>query len=114
LFAARTSEASLGARAARAEEDSLALEVKAQAVGAWESYRGVLAREQSLNDQVAAAEVAVVGARQEAKAGTRTLLDVLNAEQELLDARVAKMGAEYDKAATVLRLKALAGELRAD
>jgi outer membrane protein len=112
LIASRTSEASLNAKAAQLELDDIAVELRAQAVGAWESYQGAQARDASLKDQVAAASIAVEGARQEAKVGTRTLLDVLNAEQELLDARVAKMGAEYEMAATTLRLRALAGELQ--
>ena len=39
--------------------------------------------------QVNAAEVALNGVREEARVGQRTTLDVLNAQQDLVNARVA-------------------------
>ena len=43
-----------------------------------------------------AAEVALAGVREEAKVGQRTTLDVLNAQQTLLNARVQLVTAEHD------------------
>lgn len=43
--------------------------------------------------QIQAAQVAFDGVQEEAKLGARTTLDVLNAEQELLDARTARVNA---------------------
>ena len=44
-----------------------------------------------------AAEVALNGVREEARLGQRTTLDVLNAQQELVNARVAMVAAERDR-----------------
>jgi len=46
---------------------------------------------------VAANQLALEGVRAENSAGTRTVLDVLNAEQELLNAQVALVSAERDQ-----------------
>jgi len=47
--------------------------------------------------QVQAAEVALAGVREEAKVGQRTTLDVLNAQQTLLQARLALVTAQHDQ-----------------
>ncbi len=47
--------------------------------------------------QIRAARVAFRGATQEAELGSRTTLDVLNAEQELLDARSSEISARTDR-----------------
>ena len=44
-----------------------------------------------------AAEVALAGVREEAKVGQRTTLDVLNAQQTLLNARVNLISAQRDR-----------------
>ena len=43
--------------------------------------------------QIDAAERALYGVREEAKAGQRTTLDILNAQQELLGARIGRLRA---------------------
>lgn len=55
---------------------------------AWEQLRTSRARIESDNASVRANEIALDGVRQEAAVGSRTTLDVLDAEQELLDSRV--------------------------
>ena len=47
--------------------------------------------------QISASEVALNGVREEAKVGQRTTLDVLNAQQDLLNARVALVSAQHDR-----------------
>jgi outer membrane protein len=47
--------------------------------------------------QVNAAEIALNGVREEARVGQRTTLDVLNAQQELVNARVALVTAQHDR-----------------
>lgn len=61
---------------------------------AWENYQSTLASLASLEEQVKASALALEGVRYEEQAGTRTILDVLNAEQELLDARVSVVTAK--------------------
>ena len=47
--------------------------------------------------QVEAGEIALSGVREEARVGQRTTLDVLNAQQELLTARVNLITAQRDR-----------------
>lgn len=54
-------------------------------------------RLQASERQIRAARVAFRGVREEATLGARTTLDVLNAEQELLDAEAANISAEVDQ-----------------
>jgi outer membrane protein len=61
--------------------------------------------------QVTAAQTAFDGVREEAKLGARTTLDVLNAEQELLDARATKLVAEAQRYVGVYQLLATMGLL---
>lgn len=60
----------------------------------WENYQSILASLTSLEEQVRASALALEGVRYEEQAGERTILDVLNAEQELLDARVSAVTAK--------------------
>ncbi|HRK19976.1 MAG TPA: TolC family outer membrane protein [Hyphomicrobiaceae bacterium] len=64
-------------------------EVQANVVAAWSQYQAAQAQLQSDTAQVRAFRTALNGVREEEKVGQRTLLDVLNAEQELLNAEVA-------------------------
>ena len=63
-------------------------EVQAQVVTAWSQLQAAKAAVESDLVAVAANDVALKGVREEEKVGQRTLLDVLNAEQELLNAQV--------------------------
>jgi outer membrane protein len=49
------------------------------------------------NEQIRASRIAFEGVREEATLGSRTTLDVLNAEQELLDAEAALISAQADE-----------------
>ena len=64
-------------------------EVQATVVSSWSTL--VASRAQLVSDraQVAATRVALAGVREEERVGQRTLLDVLNAEQEALNAEVS-------------------------
>ena len=81
---------------------------------AWERLHTASSRIRSRADQVAAAEIALDGVRQEAEVGSRTVLDVLDAEQELLDARVALVATERDEYVAGFDLRAAIGRLTAE
>ena len=82
-----------------------------QAVRAWESLASARARLESLTTEVMASEIALDGLQQEAEVGTRTLLDVLDAEQDLLDARVNVVRTKQSEAVASYQLAAAAGRL---
>ncbi len=78
------------ARASAALENIVATErdVIAQVRSAWSSWQAALAIIESSQTAVSAAELSLEGVRAENSIGNRTVLDVLNAEQELLTSRV--------------------------
>ena len=56
---------------------------------AWAQLEAAKQAIESSKNQVKAAEAALNGVREEARLGQRTTLDVLNAQQELVNARIA-------------------------
>ncbi len=64
-----------------------------QAAQGWEQLRSARATVESVRAQIRAAEIALDGVQREAIVGSRTTLDVLNAEQELLNARTSLVNA---------------------
>ncbi len=71
------------------------------------------AQAQALERQVQAAQSAFDGIQEEALLGARTTLDVLNAEQELLDARANLISAQVDETVASYGLLAALGLLTA-
>lgn len=61
---------------------------RSQAVQAWAQLTGFKAQRESDQAQITANRTALDGVREEEKVGQRTLLDVLNAQQELLNSQV--------------------------
>ncbi len=70
---------------------------RANTVTAWGQLVAGKAQVSSAQAQVQASEIALNGVREEAKAGQRTTLDVLNAQQTLVNARVALVTAQHDR-----------------
>lgn len=72
-------------------------QTRASVVTAWGQLLAGKAQVSSAQAQVSASEIALNGVREEAKAGQRTTLDVLNAQQALVNARVALVTAQHDR-----------------
>jgi outer membrane protein len=72
-------------------------QARANTVTAWGQLVAGKAQVASAQSQVTASEIALNGVREEAKAGQRTTLDVLNAQQALVNARVALVTAQHDR-----------------
>ena len=72
-------------------------QTRANTVTAWGQLVAGKAQVSSAQAQVQASEIALNGVREEAKAGQRTTLDVLNAQQALVNARVALVTAQHDR-----------------
>lgn len=72
-------------------------QTRANVVTAWGQLVAGKAQVSSAQAQVSASEIALNGVREEAKAGQRTTLDVLNAQQALVNARVALVTAQHDR-----------------
>jgi outer membrane protein len=72
------------------------------------------ASRQASDLQIRAARTAFRGVREEATLGSRTTLDVLNAEQELLDAQANMISAQSDEVVATYRVLASMGLLTAE
>jgi outer membrane protein len=85
--------------------------VRALVVQSWGQLVAAKAQIQAAQAQVTAAEIALNGVREEARVGQRTTLDVLNAQQELVNARVALVTAQRDRVVASYTLLAASGRL---
>lgn len=83
------------------------------ATQAWETIASGRAQIESLRSTIRAAEIALEGVRQEASVGSRTVLDVLNAEQELFTDRAQFVTAQHDLALAEFNLAQQDGRLTA-
>jgi outer membrane protein len=86
-------------------------QVRQSVVQAWSSLQATKAQIIAAQAQVTATEVALNGVREEARVGQRTTLDVLNAQQELVNARVALVTAQRDRVVASYTLLAAVGRL---
>jgi len=77
----------------------------------WGALDAAKAQIEATTAQVNAAEIALNGVREEARVGQRTTLDVLNAQQELVNARVALVQAQHDRVVASYSLLAAVGGL---
>lgn len=107
-----------GISAAGDYRDSLTRQVHAAAnavergvIVAWNNYEAATAAIAARQQQIAASDVALEGVREESQLGTRTNLDVLDAEQDLLDARVNLVQAERDQWVAAYALLSSIGQL---
>lgn len=83
------------------------------AAQAWESLLTARARVKAFGTQIEANVVALEGVQREAAVGSRTVLDVLDAEQELLDSRVSHVRAQRDELVASYQLLSAVGRLTA-
>lgn len=89
-------------------------ESQSQTTSAWSKLTASRAQLKSDTVQVEANQVALEGVREEEKVGQRTLLDVLNAEQELLDAQVQLAVTKRDLVVAAYTLISTLGRLTAE
>jgi outer membrane protein len=87
-------------------------QTRANTVTAWGQLVAGKAQVASAQSQVTASEIALNGVREEAKAGQRTTLDVLNAQQALVNARVALVTAQHDRVVASYAVLSAVGRLQ--
>jgi outer membrane protein len=85
--------------------------VQANIVTTWGQRDAATAQILATTAQVAAAEIALNGVREEARVGQRTTFDVLTAQQTLVQARTALVTAQHDRVVASYTLLAAVGEL---
>jgi len=89
-------------------------QVTESARNAWEQLRTARSTIQSASEAVRAGEIALEGVTQEQMVGSRTILDVLDAQQELLNARVSLVRAQRDQYVAAYTLLGAMGRLTAE
>ncbi len=89
-------------------------ETVAQVTSAWSVLNGQRAKLKSDTIQVEANRIALEGTREEEKVGQRTLLDVLNAEQEYLEAQIDHANSRREVVVASYQLLAAMGTLTAE
>jgi len=89
-------------------------QVRQATIRAYEALTTATAALEAQREQVRAAEIAFEGARQEAEVGARTVLDVLDTEQELLNAQVRVVQFERDRVVAAYTLLQAMGTLTAE
>jgi outer membrane protein len=86
-------------------------QARATVAQAWGQLQAAKAQVTSAQSQVTASETALNGVREEARVGQRTTLDVLNAQQALVNARVALVTAQHDRVVASYSVLAAVGRL---
>ncbi|MDE2115054.1 MAG: TolC family outer membrane protein, partial [Hyphomicrobiales bacterium] len=110
---ARTREAKELVAQNRLQVDLQRAKVRAAVVTAWGQVQSSRQAISSSQATVKAAEIALRGVREEAKVGQRTTLDVLNAQQTLLNARVTLVSSQRDRVVATYALMSAIGKLSA-
>ncbi|MBL8559828.1 MAG: TolC family outer membrane protein [Hyphomonadaceae bacterium] len=92
----RTRSARLGVLRAESQTEEVRRSVVSQTTSAWNDFAAAQRVIEASREQVRANELALEGVEQEQQVGLRTTLDVLDAQQELLDSQLAVTRAERD------------------
>lgn len=105
------------AKELRSQAELLVSDTERQVVdstrSAWEAFRSAEASIASNSAQVDADKAAYEGVKTEQQVGSRTILDVLNAQQELLNSEVALVTSKRDAAVAAYQLRMSIGTLTA-
>ncbi len=102
------------AQASRAGLNLSVMGVEQSVANAWAQLAVAQASLQASDQQIRARRVALRGAKEEASLGARTTLDVLNFEQDLLNAETSRISAQSNEYLAVYSLLAAMGLLTAD
>lgn len=109
----RVREAKQVASQRRLEVRESVRQAREDAISAWEGLETARAQIQAFQEAVRANDIALEGVRQENAVGARTVLDVLDAEQELLDAEVNLVTAQRDEIVASYQVLSAIGRLTA-
>ncbi len=88
-------------------------QVRESVISSWNFQSSALSTIDAAKSQVAAQQQALDGVREEYLVGSRSTLDVLNAQQELLNARIALVTAERDYIVAAYQVLGNVGKLTA-
>lgn len=98
---------------ARIQVDVARDQVRAAILSAWGGLEAARAQIAAAHAQVTASQLALSGVTEERRVGQRTTLDVLNAQQEVIDARIALVTAQRNRVVASFSLMSAIGDLNA-
>ncbi|XVN42726.1 MAG: TolC family outer membrane protein [Candidatus Rickettsia vulgarisii] len=93
--------------------DDAIRQVKAGVISSWEGFEVAKSKIIATTQAVEAAQITYDGTMQEEIVGSKTMLDVLTAEEKLYNARIAKVDAHRDAILAAYQMKLFIGELTA-
>lgn len=93
--------------------DSAIKQTRAGVVSVWEGFEAAKSRIIAANQGVDAAQISYDGTAQEEIVGSKTILDVLTAEEKLYEAKIARVDAYKASILAAYQMKLLIGELTA-
>ncbi len=105
----RQAKETLGQR--RLDLDTARLSVQQNVTQSWGQLEAAKAQVDANVANVTSSEIALDGVREEARVGQRTTLDVLNAQQALVQARTALVTAQHDRIVASYAVLAAVGSL---
>jgi outer membrane protein len=114
LLSSRKRQAQMNREAQRALLHETVLQLEEDVGAAWAQLEVSAVQIEANDAQIVAARLAFEGLREEAKLGARTTLDVLDAEQDVLDARAARAQSEAERYFRVYQILATMGRLTAE
>ena len=94
--------------------DEAQREAQERAEQAWDQMQTTAENIALRQQQVTSAQAALEGMTEEERVGDRTSTDRLNAEQELLDSRIAEIQAEHDHTVAMIQMTAATGDFTAE
>lgn len=98
----------------RLEADQAMVDALQSADQAWNSLQTNRRALKFFQEQVTNDETALAGVEEEEQIGSRTVIEVLNAKQELYNARVSLAQSTHDMMAATLQLRGTIGEITAE
>ena len=113
LVAAQTRQAREAADRMALQRDQALRQAREMAASSWDGLEAARERVAQQRVSVSANEVALRGITRQQAVGARTLIEVLNAQQELFAAEVSLVSARHDAMLEALRLLAVTGRLSA-
>ncbi|XVN41609.1 MAG: TolC family protein [Rickettsia endosymbiont of Argas persicus] len=93
--------------------DSTIKQTQANAISVWEGFEAAKSRIIAAGQGVDAAQISYDGTVQEEIVGSKTMLDVLSAEEKLYEAKITRVDAYKASILTAYQMKLLTGELTA-
>jgi outer membrane protein len=109
--AAQTRQAKEMASQSRLVLEQIRNQTRTAVVSAWVSNEGTKIALKAAESEVNAADIALQGVRREAQGGQRTTIDVLNAQQDLTNARTRQIMAQRDRVIASYTLLSAVGRL---